>query len=70
MMNKKRYLGDGAYVNFDGYNVVLTAENGIEAYETIGLEPQVLDNFLNYVQELKNFIASYKEHNGIITETS
>ena len=37
----KRYLGDGVYVEFDGYALVLTAENGIEATNTIVLEPDV-----------------------------
>ena len=56
MINKKEYLGDGAYINFDGYHVVLTAENGICATDTVALEPQVLDAFMQYVDRLKAFI--------------
>ncbi len=25
---KKRYLGDGCYVDHDGFNIILTAEDG------------------------------------------
>lgn len=37
------YVGDGVYVGFDGFNVVLTAENGIRATDVIYLEPSVFD---------------------------
>lgn len=53
MMNQKRYLGDGAYVDFDGYSLVLTAENGISATDTIVLEPKVYEALTRYVAELK-----------------
>ncbi len=33
----KAHLGDGAYVDFDGFGLVLTAENGITATDTIYL---------------------------------
>lgn len=38
-MNKKVYLGDGAYASFDGVRVVLTTENGIKE--------KLLDVFFN-----------------------
>lgn len=38
----KQYLGDGVYANYDGYNVVLTTENGLSTTNTIYLEPAVL----------------------------
>ncbi len=53
MINVKEYLGDGAYINFDGYQIILTAENGIRATDTIVLEPEVLERFLRYVERLK-----------------
>jgi len=49
----KRYLGDGAYVDFDGYALVLTAENGICATNTIVLDPEVYAALLKYVEDLK-----------------
>lgn len=49
----KRYLGDGAYVDFDGYALVLTAEDGIRATNTIVLEPEVYAALVAYVADLK-----------------
>jgi hypothetical protein len=48
----KEYLGDGAYVNFDGYSLILTAENGIRATDTIVLEPNVWLALVAYVERL------------------
>lgn len=49
----KHYLGDGAYVDFDGFMLILTAENGIEATDTIYLEPEVWERLEQYVARLK-----------------
>lgn len=49
----KRYLGDGAYVDFDGFALVLTAENGVSATDRIVLEPAVWDALVEYVEALK-----------------
>lgn len=57
----KRYLGDGAYVDFDGWNILLTAENGINVTNTVVLEPEVLSHFLEYIEELKTEIKLRKE---------
>lgn len=56
MNTQKVYLGDGVYAEFDGYcgGIILTAENGIFATNTIFLEPEVLANFEEYVQKLKS----------------
>lgn len=35
----KDYLGDGLYAQFDGHHIVLTAENGLRATDTVYLEP-------------------------------
>lgn len=37
----KAYIGDGAYVRYDGENFILTAENGVEVLHRIVLEPAV-----------------------------
>lgn len=42
----KQYIGDGAYVDFIGENVVLTTENGISTTNRIVLEPEVMATFL------------------------
>lgn len=49
----KKYLGDGAYVDFDGYQLILTAENGIVATDTVVLEPEVWYALVAYVEGLK-----------------
>lgn len=50
----KDYLGDGCYVAFDGYNLILTTENGIETTNTVVLEPEVYSSLLRFVERLKN----------------
>lgn len=49
----KSYLGDGAYVDFDGYALVLTTENGIRTTNRIVLEPEVYAALVRYVAGLK-----------------
>lgn len=50
---KKQYIGDGAYVAYDGYSLILTAEDGIRATDTIYLEPDVWASLVSYVERLK-----------------
>jgi len=52
----KQYLGDGVYVDFDGFALVLTTENGIETTNTIVLEPEVYSALLAYVATLPRAI--------------
>ena len=47
----KRYLGDGAYVDFDGYGIMLTTENGISVTNEIYLEPQVYAALVQYAEQ-------------------
>ncbi len=53
MPGDKTYLGDGAYVEYDGYALVLTTENGIEVTNRIVLEPNVYHSLVEYVARLK-----------------
>jgi hypothetical protein len=53
-MPSKEYLGDSVYVNYDGYYVVLTTEDGTNIHDTIFLEPKVLQNLLDYYKKLQN----------------
>lgn len=48
---RRRYLGDGVYVNVDGEAIVLTTDNGIETTNTIVLEPDVWDALCTWVVE-------------------
>jgi hypothetical protein len=55
-MNKE-YIGDGVYVEFDGFAFVLTTErheNGVSRTETIVLEPDVFDALTRYVIKSSN----------------
>lgn len=48
----KTYLGDAVYADFDGYNIVLTTEYGLEPSNTIALEPSVLASLLAFRDSL------------------
>lgn len=48
----KAYLGDGVYVDFDGFHIVLTTENGISITNTIYLEPSVYKALTAYTEDL------------------
>ena len=60
-MSNKRYLGDGAYVDFDGFALWLTAEDGSRVTDRICLEPEVWQALLNYVQSLSAAITARHE---------
>lgn len=57
---KKMYLGDSVYVEFDGYGLWLTTENGLptDPSNKIYLEPVVFENLKFYVEK------GLKEVNG------
>lgn len=49
----KRYLGDGAYVDFDGYSIILTTSNGIVDTNRIVLDAEGLAELLLYIEQLR-----------------
>jgi hypothetical protein len=53
MTTRKTYIGDSVYVDFDGYSLILTTENGGEPSNTIYLEPIVWADLVAYVKRLK-----------------
>jgi hypothetical protein len=53
---EKRYLGDGAYVEFDGYYILLTTEDGISTTNTVALDPDVWLAFKRWGKELDEYI--------------
>jgi len=61
MENYKRYLGDGAYIEFDGYHMVLTTSNGITNTNTIALEPEVFAALIEYEKQLSDVLKAEKE---------
>ena len=58
MENYKRYLGDAVYVEFDGYHIVLTTNNGICTTNTIALEQEVFNALVQYEKRLKQKLAN------------
>ncbi|MGA3064155.1 MAG: hypothetical protein ABSD90_13175 [Methylocystis sp.] len=46
----KTYLGDGVYATFDGYQAVLTAENGVETTNRIYLEPETIGALIRFAR--------------------
>jgi len=48
----KTYLGDGAYAEFDGYGISITAENGVSTTNRIYLEPEVYIALTEFVDSL------------------
>ena len=51
---KAHYIGDGLYVDFDGYSIWLKANNYERPTDTIALEPEVFNALVKYVERLKN----------------
>jgi len=48
----KEYLGDGAYVGYDGYHIWLYTTNGLYVTNEIALEPSVLENLQRWIEAL------------------
>lgn len=53
-MELKTYIGDGVYVAFDGFGLVLTTEDGISATNRIVLEPEVYSELVKFVEMLRS----------------
>lgn len=61
MINRKEYLGDSVYIQWDGYIFKLTTENGFEASNTIALEPEVVKALEVFVVRVRDFVNNYKQ---------
>lgn len=53
MTQLKTYLGDGAYAEFDGDGIMLTAENGVSVTDRVYLEPEVYRALVRFVDSLR-----------------
>ena len=49
--SNKQYLGDGVYANFDGYQVKLTASDGVYDTDKIYLNPEVMKSLIEYYEK-------------------
>jgi|FreactTroBogLake_1042271.scaffolds.fasta_scaffold47688_1 hypothetical protein len=52
-MNYRKYLGDGLYADFDGYHIILAANNGFIDTNVVYLESEVLEMFYLYVKNIE-----------------
>lgn len=67
-MTKRYYLGDAVYVDHDERGLVLTTENGIEATNTIVLEPEVWAALVQYVRPLEGTETVEEERDRYLTK--
>jgi len=56
----KAYLGDAVYVDFDGFALWLTTEDGLRETNRICLEPEVYRALTEYVARLKERAAKWE----------
>jgi hypothetical protein len=57
----KDYIGDGVYVVWDGFTIILTTENGIETTNEIFIEPAVWEALKDYVARLGTAASAEQE---------
>jgi hypothetical protein len=48
------FLGDGLYAQFDGWQIELYATDGTRKTNSVFLELSVLEQFLQFVQQLRS----------------
>lgn len=60
-INYRRYLGDGLYADFDGYQIILAANNGIQDTNVVYLEPAVLKKFYQYAEIIDHLKKDWQE---------
>lgn len=49
-MNRKTYIGDGVYVEFDRGTYILTTSDGVNIIDTIYLDRELIDNLVRFVE--------------------
>lgn len=50
---KRQYLGDGLYMEFDGFHVWLITSDGVTDKNKVAMDPDVLNEFVKQLKELK-----------------
>ncbi len=53
MNDNEDYIGDGVYVEFDGYGIILKANDFYCPTDTIHLEPRVLSILLQFAKRME-----------------
>jgi hypothetical protein len=54
MSTKQDYIGDGVYVEYDGFSYILKANDSVFPSDTIVLEPDVFNSLLKFIDNCKN----------------
>ena len=54
----KRYIGDGVYAGYDGYQITLETSDGISVTNRIGLESNTLHGLNKYAEYTQEFYDS------------
>jgi len=50
--NKKQYVGDGVYVDHDGFGYIVTTEDGYTNTNRIVFEPEIWDSLVKCIAEI------------------
>lgn len=58
---QQRYIGDGVYASFDGYQIILETQNGHETTNRIALENEVLQELDQYRQYVIEFYSETQD---------
>ena len=61
MMEEVDYMGDGVYVEFDGFGIMLKANDHLNPTDEIYLEPEVLDKVIAFRERMKKKYAKKNE---------
>lgn len=59
--NNRQYLGDGVYVEYDGYHIVLKTGQPTLPTNTIYLDSQVINALVSYIERLKDSSSDEQE---------
>ena len=59
--DKKVYIGDAVYANFDGFAIILTTEDGIRETNRIVIEPREWAKLRTYADELMAELKAFHE---------
>jgi hypothetical protein len=49
----KDYIGDGVYVEYDGFGIVLNANDATNPTDSIYLEPEVCSRRIRFIQRVQ-----------------
>lgn len=58
MTIKKQYLGDGLYAEFNGYQIILKANNEISPSDVVYMDDSVVESFLHFIESIKEELTT------------